>query len=153
MLGLVLRRGAGVNGSDRVTLTWPAAIAVKNGWLQVTVKANADTGLSAPDTFYVGNLVGETADTSTPRVNAIDVTETRAALGKPALITSRFDFDRNGVVNATDMKYVRSNQLARLYQFAAPAPAAASVPVAARAGPTRRGTLDGVTAAVLREQR
>jgi probable HAF family extracellular repeat protein len=149
---VTVRRSPIPEAPARVTLTWPQG-GVRNAWVRVTVKADADTGLSAPDTFYVGNLVGETADTSTPRVNAIDVVETRAALGRePVPITSRFDFDHNGAVNATDMKYVRGNQLARLYQFAAPA-SAASVPTLARAAPTRRGALDGITASVLREER
>jgi probable HAF family extracellular repeat protein len=145
-----VRRSPIPEAPARVTLTWPGG-GVRNAWVKVTVKASADTGLSAPDTFYVGNLVGETADTSSPRVNAIDVTETRAALGRSATITSRFDFDRNGVVNASDMKYVRANQLARLYQFAAPA--AAQVTAPPRAAPSRRGALDGVTASVLLDRR
>jgi probable HAF family extracellular repeat protein len=145
---VTVRRSPIPEAPARVTLTWPDG-GVRNAWVRVTVKANADTGLAQPDTFYVGNLVGETADTSTPRVNAIDVTETRAALGKAAPITSRFDFDRNGVVNAADMKYVRANQLARLYQFAAPATAAAPLAAPPRAAPPRRGTLDGVTAVLL----
>jgi probable HAF family extracellular repeat protein len=150
---VTVRRSLIPEAPARVTLTWPGG-GVRNAWVRVTVKANADTGLPAPDTFYVGNLVGETADTSSPRVNAIDVVETRAALGKAAPITSRFDFDRNGSVNAMDMKYVRSNQLARLYQFAAPATAtAAPVPAPRRAAPSRRGAVEGVTSAVLLDRR
>src|SRR5207237_3225904 len=41
----------------RVTLVWKDK-AIRNTWLQVTMLANADTGLAAPDVFYVGNLVG-----------------------------------------------------------------------------------------------
>jgi probable HAF family extracellular repeat protein len=151
---VTVRRSPVPEAPARVTLTWPNG-GVRNAWVRVTVKANADTGLSAPDTFYVGNLVGETADTSTPRVNAIDVVETRAAVGKSAPITSRFDFDRNGQVNVLDLFHVRSNLLARLYQFGiAPASAApAAAAVVSRGAPTRRGALDGVTASVLREAR
>jgi hypothetical protein len=51
-------------GTDRVTLICPDG-AVKNTWLQVTVLANQRTGLSTPESFYFGSLVGETGDGAT----------------------------------------------------------------------------------------
>src|SRR5205085_479041 len=57
-------RGAGLGGSDRVEFTWPDN-AIKNTWLQVTVKADAATGLSAPDIFYFGNQIGDTGNDPT----------------------------------------------------------------------------------------
>src|SRR5262249_15069294 len=39
-----VRAGAGVSGSDRVELIWTSGI--KNTWLEVIVKANANTGLA-----------------------------------------------------------------------------------------------------------
>ena len=51
----------GVDKSDRVILTWPDN-DIENEWLQVTVKANANTGLVSDDVFYFGNAVGETGD-------------------------------------------------------------------------------------------
>ena len=45
-----VRRGAGVGGSDRVTLTFPDN-AIKNVWLQVTVRANSVAGSSPWGTF------------------------------------------------------------------------------------------------------
>ena len=53
-----VRNGAGVGGSDRITLIWPDG-AIKNTWLQVVVAAGGAIGLSAADTFYCGNAVGE----------------------------------------------------------------------------------------------
>ena len=41
-----LRAGAGIDGSTRITLIWPDG-AIKNTWLQVTVKSNTHTGLTA----------------------------------------------------------------------------------------------------------
>src|SRR4029079_15507042 len=55
------RRGAGVLGSERLTLRF-ADGAIKNTWLRVTVPALPYTGLSSPDVFYFGNLVGDGAD-------------------------------------------------------------------------------------------
>ena len=71
-LSIDIRRGAGVDGSDRVVVIWSdynplpgvVGVAVANAWLEVTVNANARTGLSASDVFYFGNLVGETGDTT-----------------------------------------------------------------------------------------
>jgi hypothetical protein len=113
-----VRRGAGTGGSDRVTLLWadygatpPAASAVANGWLRVTMKPTAATGLAAPDTFSFGNLIGETGD---PRptgwaVNVIDLARTRAAFRSVAPITTPFDFNRDGAINAADLTLARAN--------------------------------------------
>ena len=60
-LSITVRPGAGQNGSDRVTITWPDG-AITNEWLQVTVNATAITGLAQPDVFYFGNAVGETGN-------------------------------------------------------------------------------------------
>src|SRR5207244_7962742 len=47
---VTIRRGAGDGGSDRVTITF-ADGAIKNEWLQVTVKPGGNTGLASPDVF------------------------------------------------------------------------------------------------------
>jgi len=109
-----VRRGAGAGGSDRVTLTWPdynpltdpPTMAVGNGWLRVTVKANGRTGLAAPDVFSFGNLIGEVGDSSSAagwRVNAIDLGAVKRALNASATITGTTDFNRDGRTNALDL--------------------------------------------------
>ena len=129
---VTVRRGAGVNGSDRVTLYWSdnlptvdgVAPAVLNGWLEVTVLANAVTGLAAPDVFRFGNLVGETgypvAAAAGFRVDAFDLARTRAASpwDPPMWIGSPFDYDRDGDVDGGDVAIVRSNIGRRLEPFA-----------------------------------
>jgi subtilisin-like proprotein convertase family protein len=125
-----VRRGAGVGASDRVTLTWPdfrtaapaAARAVANGWLRVTVKATAATGLETPDVFSLGNLIGETGDgrRGAWAVNAIDLAGTRAALGAAATITGASDFDRDGAVRVIDVALARANHGRMLLPPAAP---------------------------------
>jgi len=121
---VTVRRGAGAGGSDRVTIVWDdydprsaaANRAVANGWLEVTVRPTARTGLSAPYVFRLGNLVGETgAAPATDGVGAqrtvtsADYAATRAAQRRPAGSASRFDFNRDGRVNATDLALVRAN--------------------------------------------
>src|SRR5205807_2441255 len=75
---VLVRRGAGVNGTDRVEVVWPDG-AIRNEWLQVTVKADAATGLTAPDVFYFGNAIGETGNSpANAIVNATDELGARA---------------------------------------------------------------------------
>jgi len=107
-----VRRGAGVGGSDRVTIIWPDG-AIRNQWLQVTVLADAFR-LPADDVFYFGNATGEIGNSSTEaRVNAIDVLlahNNPRTLTDPAPIDFPCDFNRDQRVNATDMLIARNNQ-------------------------------------------
>jgi hypothetical protein len=103
------RRGAGIGGSDRVTLAWNDS-AVRNGWLRVSLLPTPRTGLSATDVSYFGNLVGETGDGATTfRVNAVDLAAVKLALNGAASPTARADFNRDGVVNALDLGIVKAN--------------------------------------------
>ena len=131
------RRGAGVGGSDRVTITWPDG-ALRNTWLQVTVKATGVLGINVPDVFYFGNLVGETGDAA-PRmsVSALDFVRTRNAISaRRAGIVSPFDHNRDGRVGALDVALARGatgRTLAPVSAPAAPMPAAIpSAPVLLR---------------------
>ena len=109
---IVVRPGAGVSGSSRISLGWTDG-AIKNTWLQIIVKATAVMGLSQPDVFYFGNAVGETGnDPANAIVNATDEvaarTNPRSYLDL-APIDSPYDFNRDGFVNATDQILARSN--------------------------------------------
>ncbi|MFA6134057.1 MAG: choice-of-anchor D domain-containing protein [Phycisphaerae bacterium] len=109
---VTIRRGAGVGDSDRVTIIW-ADNAIQKQWLQVTVKANANTGLAAEDVFYFGNAIGEVGDSAlNAQVNATDQLGARnnphASLDAP--INDAYDFNRDKNVNATDELLARGNQ-------------------------------------------
>ncbi len=110
--------GGGAGGSARVTIAFPNN-TVENTWLQITVLANADTGLSANDVFYFGNVIGDvgvgntTGATGRIRVNATDtgaVRTNQSTLPNSASVTNIYDVNRDGRVNATDTGLVRSNQ-------------------------------------------
>jgi probable HAF family extracellular repeat protein len=96
--------------SNRVALIWPHD-AIRNAWLQVTVKANERTGLPRPEVFYFGNLVGETGDRGSPmRVTAADILAIRRNYSAgPVPITNRYDINRDGRVNAFDAAAARAN--------------------------------------------
>jgi hypothetical protein len=119
-----VRRGAGVGGSDRVTLLW-ANGAVKNAWLQVTVLPSLVTGLTTPDVFYFGNLTGESGDLISPlHVSALDLGATKRELNQTVGIADPVDFNRDGRVNALDFGAVKSNLNRTLVPVNAPAAAA-----------------------------
>jgi hypothetical protein len=100
-----VRSGAGVAGTDRITIFWPDN-AIENEWLSVTMKANANTRLSAPDVFYFGSSIGESGNLW---VNA-GVTEEDALAPqhnprdsmRPAEIDALFDYNRDRLVDLAD---------------------------------------------------
>src|SRR5207248_5029700 len=53
----------GPSGASRIDITWPDG-AIQKQWLQVTVKADANTGLATADVFYFGNAVGDAGNHS-----------------------------------------------------------------------------------------
>ena len=107
-----LRRGAGAGGGDRITLSWSTIGVARNQWMEVTVLPSSRTGLSMPDTFYFGNLTGETGagGGGTPSVSPADYGATRAAIGTTdATVLNRFDHNRDGNVSPADLALVRAN--------------------------------------------
>jgi hypothetical protein len=134
---VLVRPGAGENGSTRINVTW-ADGAVRNTWLRVRVLANSRTGLAQEDVFYVGNLVGESfhldAGTSPFAVDARDLVATRRAFGtESAVVTNRFDHNRDGRVDAVDLQLLRRNYGRTIEALQPPSVAAAfaEVPVTA----------------------
>jgi hypothetical protein len=109
---LTILPGAGTGGANRVLLAW-ADGALRNVWLEVTVRATAATQLAAPDVFYFGNAVGETGNNP---ANAItDALDHNAVLANirpessPAPLNDRYDLNRDGAVNALDVAIARDN--------------------------------------------
>ena len=109
VVGLSLRAGDGVNGSDRIEILF-ADGAVTNQWLQVTMKADATTGLTVPDVFYFGNLVGGTGQhVNKAIVNTTDIAIAKQAINTPAAINSIADFNRSGLITITDVALAKFN--------------------------------------------
>lgn len=116
-IAITVRAAAGANGSDRIELVWDNS-AVKNAWLQITLEGNdawggfnLGTGLAASEVFYFGSRVGDTGSGSAEAAitSAADELAARANPGINQGVTSLFDFDRNGVVNAGDQLTARMN--------------------------------------------
>jgi hypothetical protein len=135
---MTLRRGAGANGSDRITLIWPDGVLV-NTWLQVTLKASREAGLRNDDVFYFGSAVGDTGRGNLPAVVLIDSIDRASVrnhlrdIGQPAPIDNIYDFNRDRLVDETDRMIVSNNPrhiLSGLQLITAPAagPAASAEP-------------------------
>lgn len=104
--------GGGLNGSTRSKITFSNG-SLTNTWLRVTVLANANTGLQFDDVFYFGNAVGDTDGivvSGRYSVNVTDSGKTRQNLSSSVLVTSVFDFNKNGAVDAADTTIVRNAQ-------------------------------------------
>ena len=149
-LSIVRRGSAGDGDSDRLAVTFPSG-SIVNQWLQVTLKATAVTGLAKPDVFYFGNLVGKSgaapAGASALSVNAFDLASVRDAMYASAVpVTNRYDFNRDGKVNATDLALVRANLGASLPLITAPsAQTSSAASSAAASSSVSPGTAPGPT--------
>jgi hypothetical protein len=101
--------GAGVNGSTRLELVWDDN-TLQNEWVQVTLKANANTGIAADDVFYFGNAIGDTGNSTTDAVvDAADELGAQNNHTATASITNLYDFNRDKVVDATDDLIAHNN--------------------------------------------
>ena len=79
-------------------------------WLEVTLLSTGSTGLGASDVFYFGNLGGETGDDpNNAKVNALDLGRTQAHLHETATISSPYDPNHDGRINALDIAAIKVN--------------------------------------------
>ena len=94
-----------VDGLDRVTLIWDDG-AITNKWVEVTVRAGANTGLAADDVFYFANLVGDCDGDG--EIGSSDYGEFVGEFGQHGsdLVA---DFNADGRVDLTDFAIVRGN--------------------------------------------
>jgi hypothetical protein len=108
---LLVVPGAGEGGSDRILLAWPNA-SIVNKWLRVTVIASEHTGLSQPDTFYFGNAVAETGNSSANAVvDGADFMDLLRQQGTAASSNSRYDLNRDGQIDMWDLLAIVAHHL------------------------------------------
>lgn len=107
-----VRSGAGAEGSDRVTLVWPDGV-IAGTWLEVTVKADAVTGLATPDVFYFGNAPGESGNSTTNTfVDGTDFARARdnqRNFLNRAPIDFHEDYNRDSFVDGSDLAIARDH--------------------------------------------
>jgi hypothetical protein len=85
-----------IGGVSRVTLIF-ADLALRNTWVEVTMLANANTGLAADDVFYFANLCGECNGDGT--VDGADYTVWADHYNEPG---GAADFNEDGLVDGAD---------------------------------------------------
>lgn len=115
--------GAGTGASDRIVLIWvddnddnvaDPNEAVTGAWLQITIAANADTGLSSESIFYFGNGPGEVGDRSGLDAN-VNIADVFAVFNNQAAnvdVSNVYDHDRDRAVNIVDLFYTFNHQAA-----------------------------------------
>jgi len=112
---VTVRRGAGIAGSDRITLALPDG-AVVNQWLQVALRATESTGLATDDVFYFGNAVADCGDSPTDTwVTEGDEAAARSnatSFFRPAGPDNRYDYNRDGRVDGFDQALARNQPTA-----------------------------------------
>ena len=118
------------SGIQRFTLVWPDN-AIRNQWLQVTVKAGQSTGLENDDVFYWGNAVGETGgdDTAVDSQDVLAVRANRTGPFNPAQIDNQFDLDRSGAVDSSDVLIARGNRTSPFNMLVELSPAGGNSPL------------------------
>ncbi len=115
---VTVRLGAGTGGSDRIELLWPSGKIVGT-WLEVILKANADSGLTSDDVFYFGSIPGDSGQGNDPAAAFTDATDEIAArnhqesdlfLHYPlsVAIANPYDYNRDDQVDATDQIHARN---------------------------------------------
>lgn len=100
--------GAGTNGSDRLMVTWDD-FRIQNQWLQVTLLANATTGLAQNEVHFWGHSLGDTGNSTTDTI-ANDADRELIRLNQsagPVPITSPYDLNRDGIVDTIDRAIIR----------------------------------------------
>ena len=105
-----VRIGAGTGGGDRVELTWTDG-SIKEEWLEVTIHADANTGLSAPYTFFYGSVIANSGTGDTGALAITSSTDENAARNHngTATVTNVFDYNKDGFVNSSDENAARNN--------------------------------------------
>lgn len=114
---------------DKVAISW-ANNAIANRWLRLTILANANTGLTENQVYYLGHLLGETTGLGTGTTYTVafaDITPIRGAVGATVDSGSIFDIDKNGTVAFADISAMRPNVGTQLPNITVP-PAAVSAP-------------------------
>ncbi|HZZ26561.1 MAG TPA: LamG-like jellyroll fold domain-containing protein, partial [Pirellulales bacterium] len=102
--------GRGPGGSTQITVVWNDNV-LQNEWLKVTLLAQPHLGLLADDTFYFGNAIGDTGDsTADAQVTVNDVARVNANNTTSASVVNIYDINRDGVVNSQDAAIVNNNQ-------------------------------------------
>jgi hypothetical protein len=92
-----------------VEIRWPDNTIV-NKWLQITALADANTGLSANQSVYFGNLIGEMGNSTTlMQVTAVDLVIDQLQMSGSVGYWNQYDVNHDGRVSAADLVLIQNN--------------------------------------------
>lgn len=98
-----------VGSPSRVLVQWTSG-QIMNRWLRITIRSTASTGLSSPETFYLGHLAGKVLSSSSDGIFTVsfaDLTAVRQRIGQLVEAGESADLDKNGLVQFTDLNFAR----------------------------------------------
>jgi hypothetical protein len=124
-----------------VELTWTDG-SIAQEWLEVTVNADANTGLATPYTFFYGSLIGDVNASNTLTravVSSSDENAVRANNGI-ATVSNLYDVNKDASVNSSDEATARSHNTALTY-----IKIAGNAPLAPLVTPSATVALSGLT--------
>ena len=94
--------------TSRIRIEW-ADNAIQNTWLQVILKANANTRLALPAVFYIGHALGDVNGSLPYRVNNSDLAAIQPFISaNPISITDPRDVNKDRKVNNQDLSFVQT---------------------------------------------
>jgi hypothetical protein len=92
----------------RVRLEWPDN-AIQNTWLQIIVKANANTGLPVPQTFYIGHAMAEVNGAAAYRVTGADLSLVQAGISNSIVSVNDIrDVNKDRRITGADLSFVQA---------------------------------------------
>jgi hypothetical protein len=92
----------------RVRLEWTAN-AIQNTWLQIIVKANSNTGLTTPQTFYIGHALAEVNGAAAYRVTGADLSAVQAGISNTVVSVNDIrDVNKDRRITGADLSFVQA---------------------------------------------
>lgn len=105
--GIVVTPGTATTAA-RIRLEW-ANNAIQNTWLQIIVKANANTGLLQREVFYIGHALGEVDGVTPYRLSTSDVGTVRQGVGNTIVAVGDVrDVDKDRRITTSDVGFLRA---------------------------------------------
>lgn len=93
---------------SRIRLEW-ADGAITNRWLQVIVKANANTGLVEREVYYVGHALGEVNGVAPYRLTSADLSGVQGSISTAIVsITDMRDVNKDRRITSADLSFLQS---------------------------------------------
>jgi hypothetical protein len=93
---------------SRVRLEWADGV-ITNRWLQIIVKANANTGLIERDVYYLGHALGEVNGVAPYRLTSADLSGVQGSISTAIVsITDMRDVNKDRRITSADLSFLQS---------------------------------------------